>query len=87
MTPTTTTPIDTAELTEHLVPLSAPGRIGQLLVERTKIREHLAVAAAGGWIVQDRDGMCWWADDDGLWYLQGEATDLIHSMLTAEPGQ
>jgi hypothetical protein len=44
----------------------------------------LAAAARHGWIVQDRDGLCWWADSDGLWYPQGEFTDLVRlTMLTA----
>lgn len=49
-------------------------------------RDHLAAAAARGWIVQDNDGNCWWADDDGHWYLQGDAATLIthtrHSATT-----
>ena len=45
--------------------------------------DSLVIAAKHGWIVQDRDGLCWWADEDGRWYLQGELTDLVHNTMLA----
>lgn len=73
----TTDSIDTNELARILAPQRAPGRTGQTFLERSAIRKHLATAAAAGWIVQDPQGHCWWADEDGRWYHQGEAAALL----------